>query len=299
MIRLMHPICPLLLFATCCIASGAEFSADETETVALRVQTYVTAFNRRDIDACADHWSENAEYVLPQSGVRIRGRKAIREALQKLLDTDERFELSVSDQQFRQVSKDVVLEEGTATIVSARHGIERADYVVLHVKQNGKWYRDSVRETTLATPQASLSQLHKLDWLVGDWRAENDQGSVDIHSMWMNDKRFISRIFKVRGKDGYKLDGTQIVGWDPAAGVIRSWSFDSEGGFEQAVWIRDGKQWLVKVSAVLPDGSLGSEQRLMTHAGDGRMSTEVIEQQVNGQLLPGLEKVTLVRQEEN
>ena len=56
------------------------------------------------------------------------------EALQRLLGTDERFKLTVSDQRFRQVSRDVVLEEGNATVVSARHGIERAVYVVVHVK---------------------------------------------------------------------------------------------------------------------------------------------------------------------
>jgi uncharacterized protein (TIGR02246 family) len=300
MIRLTPPTYLMLFFTSaCCIAYGHESSADETEAVAARVQAYVTAFNQRDLDACAEHWSETAEYVLPASGARVRGRKAIREALQKLLGTEERFKLTVSDQRFRQVSRDVVLEEGNATVVSARHGIERADYVVVHVKIEGKWYRDSVRETTSAAPQVSGSQLHELAWLLGEWRAENNQGTVDIHGKWMNDKRFISRIFKVRGKDGYKLHGTQIVGWDPKAGVIRSWSFDSEGGFEQAVWTRDDERWLVKATAVLPDGSVGSEQRLVTQEGDGRMSTKVIEQQVSGQLLPGSEKVTLVRQTED
>ena len=138
-----------LLFVACCFLGGAELLADETAAVASRVRAYVAAFNRRDIDACTEHWSDNAEYVLAESGSRVRGRKAIREALQKLLGTDEKFELSVSGQQFRQVSKDVVLEEGTATVVSARHGVERADYFVVHVKRDGKWYRDSVRETSL------------------------------------------------------------------------------------------------------------------------------------------------------
>jgi uncharacterized protein (TIGR02246 family) len=276
--------------------SGAELLADETEAVASRVQAYVTSFNQRDVKACAKHWSEDAEYVLADSGSRVRGRNAIRAALQQLLDTDEKFELSVAGQRFRQVGKGVVLEEGTSSLISARHGVERADYVVVHVKQDGKWYRDSVRETRSAGPQASKSQLSELAWLLGVWRAENDQCSVEIESKWMNDERFISRSFKVLGKDGYKLHGTQTVGWDPAAEVIRSWSFDSEGGFEQAVWTRDGRRWLVKVTAVLPDGSVGSEQRVVTHDGDRRMSTEVIEQQVNGQLLPGSEKVTLVRQ---
>jgi len=203
---------------------------------------------------------------------------------------------SYSEQRLRQESNDVVVEEGVATVASTRHGIERAHYVVVHVRQEGKWYRSSVRETTSATPQASNSQLHELAWLLGNWREENDLGSVEIDCTWIHEKRFLSRSFKVRGKDGYKLDGTQIVGWDPAAAVIRSWSFDSEGGFQQSVWTRDGDRWLVKVTAVLPDGSVGSEQLVMTHDDDGRMSTKVIQQQVSGQLLPGSEKVTLVRQ---
>ena len=101
--------------------------------------------------------------------------------------------------------------------------------------------------------------------------SEHDNGSVEVHGKWMNDKRFISRSFQVRGKEGYQLDGTQIVGWDPSAGVIRSWSFDSEGGWEQAVWSRDGERWLVRVSAVLPDGSVGSEQRLIARVGDAHI----------------------------
>ena len=159
MIRLPHPICLLPFVAACCLATSAELMADETKAVASRVQAYVAAFNRRDIDACVEHWSHDAQYVLPESGSRVQGRKAIREALQKLLGTDEKFELSFANQRFRQVSKEVVLEEGTATVVSARHGVERADYVVVHVKQEGNWYRDSVRETTSATPQVLNSQL--------------------------------------------------------------------------------------------------------------------------------------------
>ena len=291
-----HSVCTLILSAACCIGISAESSGDETEAVAERVQSYVAAFNRRDIDACVTHWSGNAEYVLANSGARVRGRNAIRDALQKLLEKDEKFELSVLGQRFRQVTQGVVLEEGTATVVSERHGVERANYVVVHVKQEGKWYRDSVRETTQAAPQGSPSQLQELAWLVGDWRAEDDNGSLEVSGKWLNDKRFISRSFKVLGKDGYTLDGTQIMGWDPSAAIIRSWSFDSQGGFEQSVWSRDGRRWLVKVHAVMPDGSVGSEQRLVTHDEFGQMSTEVVEQQVNGQLLPGSGKVTLVRQ---
>jgi uncharacterized protein (TIGR02246 family) len=294
-------MCLLLFSAACSLAMASELSADETrraatEAVAARVQTYLQAFNRRDIDACAKQWSENAEYVLADTGTRVQGRKAIRDALAELLNSDGKLKLSVSDQRFRQVSEDVVLEEGSATIASAKHGVERAHYVVVHVYQQGVWYRDSVRETTVAMPQASGSSLHELNWLLGHWRAEDGHGSVEIHSKWMNGKRFIVRSFKVHGEGGYKLDGTQFVGWDPSAATVRSWSFDSEGGFEQATWARDGKRWLVKVNAVMPDGSVGSEQRLLTRVDNAHMTMQVIDQQVHGQLLPGTETVTLVRQ---
>ena len=115
------------------------------------------------------------------------------------------------------------------------------------------------RETAVA-PSAAESKLQELEWLLGDWKHENEGGSTEIHGQWINNGRFISRSFKVRGNDGDELSGTQIIGWDPSAGVIRSWSFDSQGGFQQGVWHRDGERWLVKVNAVLPDGSVGSRE---------------------------------------
>jgi uncharacterized protein (TIGR02246 family) len=274
--------------------ASAQSPADQTTAVAARVASYLDAFNRRDLDACAEHWSKTAEYVLPGSPRRIQGRAAIRDALEGLLKTDEPFQLSVSEQRFRVVSQDTVLEEGTATLVSQSHGVELAQYLVVHVQQDGQWFRDSVREIAVA-PSAAESRLHELKSLLGDWKHETEAGSTEIHGEWIHNRRFISRSFKIRSNDGDVLSGTQIIGWDPSAGVIRSWTFDSQGGFEQGVWHRDGERWLVKVSAVLPDGSMGSEQRVLTSAADGKLTSQVIEQQVSGRLLPSSERVTLVR----
>ena len=58
MIRLTRPACLLLIVLACRSSTGTESSADETEAVASRVQAYVAAFNRRDIDVCAKHWSD-------------------------------------------------------------------------------------------------------------------------------------------------------------------------------------------------------------------------------------------------
>ncbi|TWT81402.1 SnoaL-like domain protein [Planctomycetes bacterium CA13] len=285
--------CLLLLFAIPGLAS-AQAPDREIASVSGRVASYLEAFNRRDLDACAEHFSETAEYIVPGSSQRIQGRTAIREALETLLKTDEKFELSVTEQRFRKVTQDAVLEEGTATLVSESHGLERAQYLVVHVQQGQKWYRDSVHEVAVVTSVAE-SKLRELEWLIGDWTYENAGGSTEIHGQWINNQRFISRSFTVRGGNGNELNGRQIIGWDPSAGVIRSWSFDSQGAFEQGVWHRVGNRWRVKVRAVLPDGSVGSEQRVLTPETDGKLTSEVVEQQVQGRLLPLPGKVSLVR----
>jgi uncharacterized protein (TIGR02246 family) len=272
-----------------------EDNAKPFAEVKARVDSYVSAFNDRDVARCAEHWSEAAEYVVPNSGQRIQGRRAIHDALQRLLKTKEQFELSISNQRMRQVSADVVIEEGTAILVSASHGREQATYLAVYVKQDGKWYRDNVRETATAAPPTADAKLGELSWLIGRWQREDDRGTVHVRGEWINNKQFISRTFEIRAADGYELQGTQIIGCDPSSGLIRSWTFDSEGGLEQAFWSRDGERWLVKVSAVLPDGSSGSEQRILTADDDGSVTSEVIEQQVNGRLLPSTGKVTLVR----
>ncbi len=293
----MTRLCSIKCFVVVVALAGwapAQSRGDATKAVSARVASYVDAFNRRDLDACAEHWSENAEYVVPGTPKRVRGRAAIRKALATLLQTDEAFQLSVSEQRFRVATPDTVLEEGTATLVSPSHGVERSRYLVVHIRQDGQWYRDSVRETAVASSAAG-PKLQELQWLLGDWRHEESGVSTHIHGERINGGKFISRRFKVVSNDGRELEGTQIVGRDPSSGTIRSWGFDSEGGIEQAAWHRDGDRWLVKVKAMLPDGSEGSEQRVLSFVGGGKMTSEVIEQQVNGQLLPASKKITLNR----
>lgn len=296
----MKPLAYIQCLVIVALAGGfpARSAGDETKAVSSRAASYVDAFNRRDLDACAEHWSQNAEYVMPNSSQRVQGRVAIREALAKLLQTDETFQLSVSEQRFRAATPDTVLEEGTATLVSPSQGAETARYLVVHVRQDGHWYRDSVRETVVASSAAG-STLQELQWLVGDWKHEANGVVTHLHGEWIHGGRFIARRFRVRSKGGSELHGTQIIGRDPSSGTIRSWGFDSEGGIEQAAWQRDGDRWLVKVKAHLPDGRVGSEQRVLSFVGGRKMTSEVIEQQVEGQLLPASEKITLIRDQKN
>ncbi|TWT81398.1 hypothetical protein CA13_28510 [Planctomycetes bacterium CA13] len=274
----------------------AQQASAPTKEVAQRVASYVGAFNRRDVAACANHWSETSEYGIAGAANPIVGREAIRNAIEKLLSTDEEFQLAIGDQRFRQVSNNVVLEEGTARLASETYGAEYARYLVVHVRQKGTWYRDSVRETAVGTES---NDTEGLESLVGTWKCEADNATLTVKSTWKHDKRFIERSFTLQDKNGQSVTATEMIGWDPASLTLRSWSFDSQGGFEQAIWNRDSDGWLIKADAVLPGGITATEQRSLSIDSEGNLRTQSLEQQFGGRLMPGSKPVTLIRQTTN
>ena len=273
-------------------------TGNTTAEVAKRVASYVEAFNRRDVAAAAEHWSNRGEYVLA-GGVPIIGREAIAEALKKLLTTDEQCQLSVSNQKFRVVSDDVVIEEGTATLISEKHGTETANYLAVHAKQKGIWYRDTVREMTVSTQPSSLPDPEAMKSLVGSWKYDSDSLTMTVTADWQHERNFVARSFWLQDGHGQTVTATEFIGWDPAAQTVRSWSFDSQGGFEHAVWHRDGDRWLIKADAVLPAGVTATEQRSLSIDSDGNLRSQCLEQQVGGRLMPGSDPITLVRQTSN
>jgi len=64
--------------------------------------------------------------------------------------------------------------------------------------------------------------------------------------------------YTVERPDGRPLEVSQRVGWAPAAGAIRSWVFDSVGGFGEGAWKREGNRWVIEAVGVLPDGGSGN-----------------------------------------
>jgi hypothetical protein len=55
-------------------------------------------------------------------------------------------------------------------------------------------------------------------------------------------------MFKVKGSDQSETDGWEIIGWDPDRQQIRSWIFDSNGGFGESTWANDGEHWLIQAA---------------------------------------------------
>lgn len=257
-----------LLTLVALASTAASARADEkTEADAIRdrVLAYVTAYNQQDAQALADLWADDAVYLNRDTGEPIEGRAAIAAMFADMFETGEASHLSLTIQSIRLITPDVAIEDGTAAITSADGNPIASSYTAIHVKKDGVWRLNSVRETDMpAAASQDHGELAPLEWLVGDWVDEADDATVRTNWRWAKNERFLTGNFSVSIDDRVEMEGVQVIGWDPVAGQIRSWMFDSEGGFGDGVWRRVGDDWIVDSSTTLSDGSQGSATNIYT-----------------------------------
>ena len=68
------------------------------------------------------------------------------------------------------------------------------------------------------------------------------------------------------------MEGVEVIGWDPAEKVYRSWVFDSQGGFGSAVWTEgEGDKWIRRLT-----GTPGPDRRRTPPTPSPRSTTTPI-----------------------
>ncbi len=135
--------------------------------------------------------------------------------------------------------------------------------------------------------------------MIGEWIDRDETSMINTVCQWTKNKNFITRSFSVSIKDRVELEGTQVIGWDPVTGTIRSWMFDSEGGFGKAVWTRQGNRWIIKASRTLNTGEKASAENILTHIDRNRFTWQSVGREIDGELLPNIDEVTVVRKQSN
>ncbi len=158
----------------------------------------------------------------------------------------------------------------------------------------------AVRAAAAASTQAtaapaSASPLKDLEWLVGEWTDASGDSAIATTVAWTKNKRFSSYSFKVAAPGADDLEGTQVIGWDPAAGTIRSWMFDSDGGFGEGTWSKKDNRWMIKFKQVLPDGRKASATNIYTIIDKNTITWQSIGREVDGQFMPNIGPVKVVR----
>jgi hypothetical protein len=68
--------------------------------------------------------------------------------------------------------------------------------------------------------------------------------------------------------------GTEVVGWDAKEKKIRSWMFDSNGGFTQGFWEKNGNRWTIVVSGETPEGEAAKGTQIISPIDNDTFSFE-------------------------
>ena len=113
---------------------------------------------------------------------------------------------------------------------------------------------------------------------------------------WTRNNNFLVRSFTVQIRDRIDMAGMQIIGWDPAAKQIRSWVFDSDGGFGQGTWTRKEDRWYVQQRGVLADGRTSSAVNILTKLNDSACTLQSVNRTVDGELLPNIDEVQVTKE---
>ncbi len=268
-------------------------NAEAKVAIEQRVQSYVAAFNAGDAKAVAAHWSENAIYTSPVSGNQVTGRAAIEQEFRAILEGAESGKLKVEVASIEFVSPSVAIEQGTAELTFAGGKAERSTYSAVHVFCDGQWYLDRVTEKEVVEAPTHYQQLKQLEWLVGTWASADDVSQAQQKCWWTRNRNFIVRSFTIKSGGEIDLTGIQIIGWDAATKRIRSWAFDSDGGFANGQWLRKGDKWFVTTLAVLPDGRKGSSVNVLRKIDDTHFGWQATDRIVAGKLLPNVNEAVM------
>lgn len=273
----------------------AEQPADDEAAIRKTVESYVAAFNRADAKALADHWSETAVYVNRFTGEQAVGRAAIAEQFASIFKERKELKLDVSIESIRLLSPNVAVEHGTAKVLAPQAEPEEMNYTAIYIKRDDKWLLDRVTDGTDEAPPSHYEQLKTLEWMVGSWVDEDDNARIETECNWTKNRNFLTRSFTIEVGDQIEMSGMQIIGWDPAAKTIRSWAFDSDGGFAEATWTYKKDRWQIHNTGVLADGRKASAINVMRPLDADSFTWQTLERTAGGELLPNIDEVLIVR----
>lgn len=254
---------------------------------------YENAFNKADADKLGEMFAEDVEYI-DEDGDAVSGRDAIVALLKKNFTLNPGARMEIDIQSVRSLTPDVAVERGQ-TVTTAKDGDQTTSaYTAIHVLKDGKWHIKQLVDSPVPNPSPG-EMLSDLNWMIGTWREKDGDAEIETKVNWAAGNNYLTRNFKVTVADEITLQGWQIIGWDPAQKKIRSWMFDTDGGFQEGTWTRNGDTWRVSQAGFIPDGGTISSMAVLQRIGDDKFAWESTSRTLDGDPQPSLPRIEIVR----
>lgn len=286
----------LLTFSLALLTAAPAWADNAAHEKAIReaAAKYAEAFNRGDADALAAFYAKDAIYDEGEGPV-ITGRDEIRKALAANLSASPGTKMTIDIKSIR-FTRSRAIEIGTATLTPPQGEPLTVSYRAIHAQQpDGKWLMTSVGPDVTAEGSTSAGPLDDIAWMLGTWRDDAQDVDLSCACRWDPNRRFLIRTFVLKEEDRAPLEITEIIGWDAAERIVRSWVFDSDGGFSQSTWSRRGDDWIILAKGTLPDGGRGSAVNMLRRVDDNTYTWSSTNRDVDGQMLPDVTDIKMVR----
>jgi uncharacterized protein (TIGR02246 family) len=295
-----------LLFGTTLCSSSYSQTAVATPSTAIKSDAnpsldaivasgiaLATAFNQRDVKAVAALWTKDCEYI-DESGQLYDGRDAI-ESLYTDLFANSDAKMQLITDAVRSLSDSVILEDGRAIVESTQAGSASISrFTAVHLKIDGKWLLASVRELG-SDESAASTHLEDLEWLIGDWVAEENGVRMISKCRWIVDKKFVERSYSTTELDGTVTSGLQIIGWNAQNNHIQAWSFSADGGNAIGVWTATEDGWIAKVSGSTGTSVSTTAVNLLKKLDDNAYIWKSMDRTIGDVRLPDTDEVVIRR----
>jgi uncharacterized protein (TIGR02246 family) len=245
------------------LGSRSTIAQDETAEIAEHVADrlaiekltnhMIQAFDKRDAAAIAAHWTEQGEFIRDDNEP-ILGRANIEKGYGEFFKTLKgKPKLAIQTDGVRFPSADIAIAEITLRLKNDDGQLMASGrQEIVAVRERGQWKVAVIREWDRDVGMDA--DLKDLDWLIGTWQAVINNREVKITYEWDENKAFIRGKYCLSEDANPVESGIEMIGKDNSTGMIRSWLFQSDGGFSGASWTRDGKKWSVDCHSVRPDG---------------------------------------------
>lgn len=288
-----------LLTAAALTGCNQAQQSKEAEEQAIRstVQAYQEAYNEQDAQKLSALWAPNATYINPLTGESAQGREAIEKLFSDKFAQGKKIHVEITTKKIRFPQPNEAIENGVMKVTIGDHPALQVAYELEYIKDNGKWLVNAVHEIELQEAPSHFEKLKELAWLIGKWEDSDDNIEILFDNQWDKYRNFITQHFsmKIYGED--EIEGKQIITWDPAKNRIRSWVFDSDGGFGEGTWEKTEQSWYAAMQYTLSDGRMASSQNIYTPINDHSYTFASVEREVDGEILPDMNPVTVEKME--
>ncbi len=254
--------------ATATATSGG--SPEVEQAIAQQLARLQESFNAGQADGAVAVFLPTGELV-DEAGVTHSGREQVAELFAGFFAKFPGAKMQLEVESVRPITPQLAAVDMVRAITTA-DGKERAvtRSNLTFAQQDGAWLIASSRDVPAEAELSPHQHLEPLGWLVGDWVDEGADSLIQIHCDWSKDENFLLVDYLIKREGQVELSSQQRIGWDPVYEQVRSWVFDADGGFGEALWNKVGETWVMKSSAVMPDGATGSATFIIEPQGKDR-----------------------------